>query len=668
MIDVIIKEKIKQLRDDLNKYAYNYYVLDNPLISDFEYDTLYKELEALEREHPELITPDSPTQRVGGISTGFKEHKHKYRLYSLDNTYNAEELRKWYERVQKECGKNVELVCELKIDGLAIALTYHNGLFVQGVTRGDGVVGEDITPNLKTIKAIPLKLFTPADVEVRGEIYMPKTSFEKLNEESLQRGEKVFANPRNAAAGSLRQLDSSITAKRDLSMFTYTAIIENVYDKQYLPLPQTHWNSIQFIKKLGFKTNPHIRLVDDIEGAIQFCKDWETKRFELNYATDGVVIKVNRLDFQNELGFTSRAPKWATAFKFPPEEITTKLLDIELGVGKTGAVTPVAVLEPVNLAGSVVSRASLHNFDEIKRLDVRIGDRVLIKKAAEIIPKVIKVAETNEHKNFPVYLPPTECPECGSKLVTREGEVNLYCENPECPAILKAKLEYWVSKEAMDIDFIGPQVISQLFSLGLVRTPIDFYKLTYDDFLKLDLVKDKSATNMYKSIQGSRGQSLSRFITALSIKMVGKETAEILVNEFSSIDEIINASVEDLAKIDGIGDKIANSIYEFFRNEKNIKMINEFKALGFEFSNSFTERTNELDGKTFVLTGTLNSMTRDEAGEKIKMRGGKTSSSVSKNTSYVIAGTNPGSKLDKAEKLGVIILNEEEFLKLIGEV
>ena len=656
------QERIQQLRDEINKHSYNYYVLDNPTISDFEYDKLYKELEKLETEHPELITPDSPTQRVGEISTGFKEHKHKYRLYSLDNTYNADELRKWYERVQKECPGKVELVCELKIDGLAIALTYKDGLFVQGVTRGDGITGEDITPNLKTIKSIPLKLFTTADVEVRGEIYMPKTSFEKLNEESLQRGEKVFANPRNAAAGSLRQLDSSITAKRDLSMFTYTAIIEKADDS-----PKTHWDSIQYVKKLGFKTNPHIRLVDDIEGAIQFCKDWETKRFELDYATDGVVIKVNRLDYQNELGFTSRAPKWATAFKFPPEEITTKLLNIELGVGKTGAVTPVAVLEPVNLAGSVVSRASLHNFDEIKRLDVRIGDRVLIKKAAEIIPKVIKVSETEEHLRLPIYLPPAECPECHSKLVTREGEVNLYCENPLCPAILKAKLEYWVSKEAMDIDFIGPQVISQLFDLGLVKNPVDFYKLTYDDFLKLDLVKDKSATNMYNSIQKSMDKPLSKFITALSIKMVGKETAEILVNELPTLDDIIDASVEDLAKIDGIGDKIAKSIFDYFHDKNNLKMIDEFEKLGFKLENTIQNRTNELEGKTFVLTGTLQTMTRDQAGDKIKMRGGKTSSSVSKNTSFVVAGASPGSKLDKAEKLGVIILNEDEFLKLIGE-
>ena len=657
-----LQNKIKHLRDEINKHNYNYYVMDNPTISDFEYDSLFLELKTLEQEHPELITPDSPTQRVGGISSGFKEYKHKYRLYSLDNTYNEDELRKWYERIKKECPGKIELVCELKIDGLAIALAYENGYFTTGVTRGDGIVGENITQNLKTIKSIPLKLFQDSSVEVRGEIYMPKSSFEKLNQESLLKGEKLFANPRNAAAGSLRQLDSSITAKRDLSMFTYTAIIEK---GNYIP--ETHWESIQYIKELGFKTNPNIRLVNDIEGAIQFCKEWETKRFDLDYATDGVVIKVNRLNYQKELGFTSRAPKWATAFKFPPEEITTKLLDIELGIGKTGAVTPVAILEPVNLAGSVVSRASLHNFDEIERLDIRIGDTVLIKKAAEIIPKVIKVVESQEHNTLSKYVAPSECPECGGRLVTREGEVNLYCSNPECSSIMKAKLEYWVSKEAMDIDFIGPSVISQLYSLGLVKTPVDFYKLMYEDFLKLDLVKDKSATNMFNSIQNSKTKTLSRFITALSIRHVGKETAELLVNEFPTLELIKDASLEKLANIEGIGEKIAQSIFDFFHSQENLDMINEFMQLGFEFKSILAEKTDELSGKTFVLTGTLETMTRDEAGEKIKMRGGKTSSSVSKNTSYVIAGTNPGSKLDKAEKLGVIILNEKDFLKLLGE-
>ena len=655
----MVQSRISYLREELNKYAYNYYVLDNPLISDFEYDRMFTELKELEAKHPELVTPDSPTQRVGGISSGFEEVKHKYRLYSLDNTYNYDELRKWYERVEKDCGKNIELVCELKIDGLAIALTYKDGYFTKGATRGNGIVGEEITQNLKTIKAIPLKLFEKADVEVRGEIYMPISSFEKLNSES----EKPFANPRNAAAGSLRQLDSTITAKRDLSMFTYTAIVEKAET-----IPQTHWDSLQYIKKLGFKTNPNIRLVKDIEGAIDFCKEWEQKRFTLDYATDGVVIKVNSFACQNELGFTSRAPKWATAFKFPPEEISTKLLRIELGVGKTGAVTPVAILEPVQLAGSTVSRASLHNFDEIKRLDVRIGDRVLIKKAAEIIPKVVKVCDSKEHDTLPVYEPPKLCPECNSPLEEREGEVSLYCSNENCPAVIRAKLEYWVSKDAMDIDFIGPSVIAQLYNLNMVKSPVDFYKLKEEDFLKLDLVKEKSASNMYNSIQASLKRPLNRFLTALSIRHVGKETADIITSEFPTLDSLISADFESLAKIDGVGEKIAKNVYDFFRKPENISMINEFKSLGFTFDTGSTQkRSNELEGKTFVLTGTLESMTRDEAGEKIKSMGGKTSSSVSKKTSYVVAGANPGSKLDKAQNLGVIILNEDEFLKIIGE-
>ena len=652
------ESRINFLKDELNKYAYNYYVLDNPLISDFEYDKLFSELKELEEANPELITPDSPTQRVGGISSTFEEVKHKYRLYSLDNTYNYDELKKWYERVAKECGENIELVCELKIDGLAIALRYENGIFVHGATRGNGISGEEITQNLKTVKAIPLKLFEKADIEVRGEIYMPISSFEKLNKEA----EKPFANPRNAAAGSLRQLDSSITAKRDLSMFTYTAIVEKAET-----IPETHYESLLYLKKLGFKTNPNIRLVKNIQGAIDFCKEWESKRFNLDYATDGVVIKVNSFACQKELGFTSRAPKWATAFKFPPEEMSTKLLDIEIGIGKTGAVTPVAILEPVLLAGSTVSRASLHNFDEIKRLDVRIGDRVLIKKAAEIIPKVIKVVDTPEHANLPEYTAPKKCPECNSALETREGEVNLYCSNPHCPSIIKAKLEYWVSKEAMDIDFIGPSVISQLYSLNLVKSPVDFYKLKEEDFLKLDLVKEKSASNMYKSIQASKDRPFNRFVTALSIRHVGKETADLITSEYTTPDALMKASVEDLSNIEGVGEKIAQSVYEFFHDTENIKLIHEFKDIGFNFDNTTQQRTDELSGKTFVLTGTLHNMTRDEASAKIKSMGGKTSSSVSKKTSYVVAGENPGSKLDKAQNLGVIILNEDEFLKMIGE-
>ena len=656
-----IQERIEFLKDEINKSNYKYYVEDNPYLSDFEYDQMFAELKELENKYPVFKTPDSPTQRVGSVSEKFFQHTHKYRLYSLDNTYNEEELKRWYERVCKEYNKELELVCELKIDGLAIALTYNEGLFSLGVTRGDGVTGEEITQNLKTIKAIPLKLFEPKSLEVRGEIYMPKSSFEKLNEEALASGDKVFANPRNAASGSLRQLDSSITAKRDLSMFTYTGIFENSEDKQI----KTHYDGMMYLKKLGFKVNPNIRLVKNIQGAIDYCNEWATKRFDLDYATDGVVIKVNDFAIQKDLGYTSRAPKWATAFKFPPEEVSTKLLDIELNTGKTGIITPVAILEPVQLAGSTVARASLHNFDEIRRLDIRIGDTVLVKKAAEIIPKVVKVMDTAIHKSLPEYQIPDKCPACRGPLIEKEGEVGLYCENPNCSRLMCAKIEYWVSKEAMDIDYIGPSVIQQLYDKKFISNPVDLYRLTMQDFMQLDLVKEKSASNMYTSVQNSKSRPLNRLLTALGIRHVGKETAEILAGEFGSIDALGKATLEELSTIEGIGDIIAKSIYDYFRDENNLKMLEDLKQLGLNPSSAPKAKSDILAGKTFVLTGTLQNMTRDEASSVIKSHGGKTSSSVSKKTSYVLAGENAGSKLDKAKDLGVIILTEDDFLEMI---
>lgn len=656
-----VEERIQYLKDEINKSNYKYYVEENPYLSDFDYDKMFTELKELEEKYPLLKTADSPTQRVGSVSEKFFSHTHKYRLYSLDNTYSAEELKKWYERVCKEYNKKLQLVCELKIDGLAIALTYDKGLFTLGVTRGDGVTGENITPNLKTIKAIPLKLFEPKTLEVRGEIYMPKTSFEKLNEESLAKGEKVFANPRNAASGSLRQLDSKITAKRDLSMFTYTGIFEDAEDKNI----KTHYDGMMYLKKLGFKVNPNIRLVDDIQGAIDYCNEWATKRFDLNYATDGVVIKVNDFAIQKDLGFTARAPKWATAFKFPPEEVATKVLDIEVNTGKTGIVTPVAILEPVQLAGSTVARASLHNFDEIKRLDIRIGDTVLIKKAAEIIPKVVKVMDTDIHESLPVVKPPKICPSCGAKLVERCGEVGLYCQNPDCGSLMCAKIEFWASKDAMDIDNVGPSLIQQLYDKKFISNPVDLYRLTMQDLMQLDLVKEKSAMNIYTSIQESKTKPLNRLLTALGIRHVGKETADILSGEFATLDDIKNADVEQLANIEGIGGIIAQSIYDFFHEERNVKMIEELKELGVNPVSKVKPKSDKLAGKTFVLTGTLQNMTRDEASAIIKSHGGKTSSSVSKKTSYVLAGENAGSKLDKAQNLGVIILTEDDFLEMI---
>ena len=656
-----ILERIDYLKNEINKSNYEYYVNENPYLTDFEYDKLFAELKELEEKYPMLKTADSPTQRVGSVSEKFFPHKHKYRLYSLDNSYNAEDLEKWYERVCKEYEKELDLVCELKIDGLAIALTYENGLLVRGVTRGDGVTGEDITQNLKTIKAIPLKLFEPKNLEVRGEIYMPKSSFEKLNHDALLHGDKVFANPRNAASGSLRQLDSSITAKRDLSMFTYTAIFEDDADKTF----KTHYDSIQRLKQLGFKVNSNIRLVKNIKEVIDYLQEWDQKRFTLDYATDGVVIKVNDIAIQKDLGYTARAPKWATAFKFPPEEVKTKLLDIELNTGKTGVVTPVAVLEPVQLAGSTVSRASLHNFDEIKRLDVRIGDEVLIMKAAEIIPKVIKVVESDEHQNLPVYLPPTKCPACGSELVEKEGQVGLYCSNPDCESLMCAKIEYWASKEAMDIDKVGPSVIAQLYDKKMISNPVDLYKLIPQDLMMLDLIQEKSASNIYMSIQESKTRPLNRLLTALGIRHVGKETADILAGEFPSLEDLKNASIEQLSQVEGIGEIIAQSIYEYFHDENNLKLIDELKSLGINPSEKAKPKSDKLAGKTFVLTGTLENMTRDEASDIIKSHGGKTSSSVSKKTDFVLAGANAGSKLDKAQNLGVIILTENDFLEMI---
>ena len=657
----MVLDRINFLKDEINKANYKYYVEDNPSISDFEYDQMFAELKKLEEENPLFISPDSPTQRVGSVSEKFFPHKHKYRLYSLDNTYEYDDLEDWYKKIVKEYNDQ-ELVCELKIDGLAMALTYENGVFVRGVTRGDGITGEDITNNLKTVKAIPLKLFEPVSVEVRGEVYMPKESFEKLNEENLKNGEKLFANPRNAAAGSIRQLDSKITAKRDLSMFCYTAIFTGDIKNP----PKNHYDSLMYLKKLGFKVNPNIRLCKNAKEAIEYCKEWDEKRFSLDYATDGVVIKVNDFLVQQEMGFTSRAPKWATAFKFPPEEVTTKLLSIEESVGKTGAITPIAILEPVQLGGSTVARASLHNFDEVGRLDVRIGDRVYIKKAAEIIPKVVKVIEDEEHYKLPEYVPPKKCPSCGSELQLHDEEVNLYCDNPDCPAKRCAKIEFWVSKDAMDIDKVGPSVIEQLYTKNFIKTPVDLYTLTMQDFMMLDLVKEKSAFNMYNAIQDSKNKPLSRLLTAFTIKNVGKETAGVLASEFGTLDNLMNATIEDLSKVEGVGEIIAKDIFDFFRKPETIKMIEELRSLGVEPAPPVQNISDEFKGKTFVLTGTLQNMTRDEASEIIKQMGGKTSSSVSKNTSFVVAGESAGSKLDKAQKLGVIILTENDFLNMIG--
>ena len=650
------RERILELKRIIEESNRAYYVDDAPKITDFEYDELFRELNRLESEYPELKTQDSPTQKVGGkTAEGFKEVIHKYRLYSLDNSNNYDDLRKWYERVKKEYPKEEELslVVELKIDGLSCALTYKNGDLVLGATRGNGIAGENITQNIKEIKTIPQKLSKPIDIDVRGEVYMPVTSFEKLNEENIERGIKEFANPRNAAAGSLRQLDSRITAQRDLHFFAYTAIPE---DKNII---KTHYEGMKLLEELGFETNPNYKLVKGIDDVIELCKYWETQRFNLDYATDGMVVKISELAKQNELGYTSRAPKWATAFKFPPEEVWTKLEGIELSVGKTGAVTPIAQLTPVKLAGTIVKRASLHNFDEIQRLRINTGNEVLIKKAAEIIPKVIR---KKENEDMGVYAMPHKCPSCGAELVKIDDEVALYCPNSlNCPAQIKGRIEYWASKEAMDIDGVGESIVEKLYEKGLINDFADLYKLTIEDLMTLDLIKEKSADNLYSAIQGTKNPSMTKFLTALSIKLIGKETAELIANEFPTLESIKNASIDDLIKIDGIGDKAAKSVVEFFNDENNKIILNKLDEYGVKPQGSAYEKTSNIfNGKTFVITGTL-SQPRSVFEERIKKAGGKVSSSVSKKTSYVLAGENPGSKFDKASNLGVIILSENDF-------
>ena len=654
-----VYHKIDKLRNQIKKYNEAYYQKDSPLVDDATFDKLYRELKELEEKYPDYKPEEKLTNKVSGErSKKFKEHKHTYRLYSLDNSNNLEELRKWVEKTVKDLGetRKVSFVAELKIDGLACALTYKNGQLEIGSTRGDGFVGEDITKNLLTISNIPQKLPQPLDIDVRGEVYMPISSFEKLNEQQTLNNEKLFANPRNAASGSLRQLDSEITKKRNLKFFSYAAIIESQNDIK------THYETLDLLQTLGFSVNNNKKLCKNVEEIIEFCNFWENERFKLDYATDGIVIKVNELNFEEDLGYTSRAPKWATAYKFPPEKVWTKLVDVEYNIGKTGAITPVAIMQPVSLGGTIVKRASLHNFDEIKRLDLAIGDKVLVKKAAEIIPKVVEAKHTDDMK--PINLP-QKCPSCDSLLNKPENEVNFYCSNILCPSQIVAKLEFFASKSGMDIDGMGSQIVRQLYNLGFIKTFDDFYKLEYDDFLKLNLVKEKTATNLLNAINKSKNTTLAKFLTALSIKHVGKETALLISNDFNTLDKLENATFEQLAQIQGIGEKIAKSVYEWFKNEHNLNIVKNMLQLGVTFEEiNNAQVSDKFKDKTFVITGTL-SQKRSYYEEKIKQNGGKVSSQVSKNTSYVLCGENPGSKYDKALNLHVIILNEDEFKNML---
>ncbi|AGX02318.1 DNA ligase LigA [Bacillus infantis NRRL B-14911] len=656
--------RVKELHNLLNQYGYEYYVLDKPSVPDSEYDRLLKELMELENEHPQLKTADSPTQRVGGeILDMFEKVEHQTPMLSLGNAFNEEDLRSFDRRVRQTAGENLSYVCELKIDGLAVALKYEDGLFIQGATRGDGTIGEDITVNLRTIRSIPLRLSEPVSIEVRGEAFMPGRSFEALNKGKEERGEEPFANPRNAAAGSLRQLDPRIAASRNLDIFLYG--ISNTGDTGV----ESHSAGLDYLETLGFKTNKERRKCASIEEVIEYVSSWTEKRPNLDYDIDGIVIKVDSLALQEELGATAKSPRWAIAYKFPAEEVVTTLRDIELSVGRTGVVTPTALLEPVRVAGTTVQRASLHNEDLIREKDIKIGDKVVVKKAGDIIPEVVNVLaeqRTGEEREF---IMPTHCPECGSELVRLEGEVALRCINPKCPAQIREGLIHFVSRNAMNIDGLGEKVVSQLFAKELIKDVADLYKLTHEALIGMERMGEKSVNNLVQAIEASKQNSLEKLLFGLGIRHVGAKAAKTLAQHFSSMDNLMAASEDDLTAINEIGGKMAGAIVAFFEQEEAKELIRELKESGvnMEYKGPKPVAAEDSDsffaGKTIVLTGKLSILSRNEAKEKIEALGGNVSGSVSKKTDLLIAGEDAGSKLAKAQDLGIDIWNEEQLVE-----
>ena len=660
-----IKQKIKSLREQIRKHDYLYYVLNQPQIPDQEYDRLFSELKKLEQQHPQLITPDSPTQRISDRPIeGFAQVKHAISMLSIDNTYSDEELQDFDQRVEKGLGtKNYSYVVELKIDGLAVSLRYEKGILALGATRGDGEKGDDVTNNIRTIRAIPLSLQddVPDVLETRGEVYMPKKAFEKLNEEREQQELPLFANPRNAAAGSLKLLDAKITAQRKLSFFAYAL------GETSKPFAKTHYESLEKFKKIGLPVNPNIKKAVDINEVIEICNQWEKKRLELPYQIDGMVIKVDRFDQHDILGATGRAPRWCMSYKYAAEQAQTKVLSIDVQVGKTGNLTPVANLQPVLLAGTTVKRASLHNFDEIDRLDVRIGDTVIIEKAGEIIPQVIEVKKEFRPAGAKPFKPPVKCLICGSKVEKDPDGVYIRCTSPNCSAQLKEKLLYFAGRDQMDIENLGPALIEQLVDGGLVKDFAGLYKLDVKTLAEFERMAEKSAQNVIDGIEKSKSRTLGRLISALGIRHVGSQNSEILAEHFGSIDSLKKATIEELSEIDQIGPVLAKSIYEYFHDSVNLKIIDKLIAAGINPKHKQTKHSDKLAGKTFVVTGTLENLSRSQIEQIIKENGGKVSSSVSKNTDYVLAGSEPGSKIDKANQLGIEIINEQQFLKMIGK-
>ncbi|QHU98675.1 NAD-dependent DNA ligase LigA [Synechocystis sp. CACIAM 05] len=663
-------DRLLQLRQQLQKASYAYYVLDAPVMEDSVYDQLYRELQRLEAENPELITPDSPTQRVGEQpASQFRSVAHNIPLYSLENAFNVQELQQWQERWQRIAPtiEKAEYVCELKIDGSAIALTYENGLLVRGVTRGDGTTGEEISQNIKTIRSIPLKLNLdnpPTTVEVRGEAFLPLEEFNRINQEREAQGESLFANPRNAAAGTLRQLDSKIVHQRRLQFFAYTLHLPGQEDQI-----QSQWQALEYLKKAGFMVNPHCQLCKGLDGVVAYFEDWEGARQRLPYMTDGVVVKINQYPLQRELGFTQKFPRWAIALKYPAEETPTIVKAIEVNVGRTGAVTPLAVMEPVQLAGTTVQRATLHNQDRIQELDIRVGDTVIIRKAGEIIPEVVRVMTELRPENTTPYIFPSHCPACGSVLVRPLEEAVTRCINSSCSAILQGSLIHWASRNALDIQGLGERVVLTLLENRLVNSVADLYGLQVEQLLGLERFAQKSAEKLIAAIEVSKSQPWSRILFGLGIRHVGQVNAKLLSQQFPTVEKLSQANIPDLEGVYGIGPEIAEAVVNWFRNPGNQQLIQDLEELGLVLADQGIDQTktdsSKLKGKTFVLTGTLPNLSRLEAQELIEQSGGKVTSSVSTKTDYVLLGDKPGNKAAKAESLGIKLLSEAEFLQLL---
>jgi DNA ligase (NAD+) len=665
-----IKKKIEPLREKIRHHEYRYYVLDDPEITDAEFDKLMNALKKLEADHPELVTPDSPTQRVGGKPReGFVKAKHSSPMLSLDNAYSEEELRDWERRVHELSGRtDIEYMCELKLDGMSLALVFSDGRLERGITRGDGSVGEDVTSNVRTVRSVPLsvskdklkKAGIPTDFEVRGEMLMPIAAFRKLNEDRQQQGLSTFANPRNFTAGTVRQLEPGITAQRRMDYFAYMLLKDGrtYFDRQS--------KAMDALEAAGFKVNPNRKLVKNLEEVWKFIQNWEGKRESLPYEIDGIVVKVDRTALQDELGFTGKAPRWAIAYKYAAHGAITKVEDIVPQVGRTGKLTPVAWLTPVPIGGTTVSRATLHNMDFVEELGVKIGDWVEVERGGDVIPKVVKVVEDAEHprghKNFEM---PEHCPVCGGNVVRTPGEADHRCVNANCPAKLQGTILHFASRHVMDIDGLGEALVNQLTERGLVQNVADLYRLTKDDLLKLERMGEKSAENVLGEIADSKKRPLERVIYGLGIRFVGERTAQFLAEHFGSLDAIMNATAEELEEVNEVGPRIAESIVEFFADEHNRNLVGDLKKAGLTFTGQKREKGTKLAGKTFVLTGTLARHTRDEAKKMIEDAGGRVLGSVSKKTDYVVAGADAGSKLDKARELGVEVIGEEEMEKLL---